>query len=293
VAVDVTAEGAVDELKGELVRRRIQQPDDEGGGEEPAQPDGVLLLGGEDLVLLVELVALQLHPLFVAAERVLELLQSAQPELALAVELGTVGGAIGDLDQAERVAVVVGLPVAVAVGRLLLVGKEGEGSFRPVAERPEHAALGVAVVAFAEERGGFGKPAAPVDQRQPPGLRVDLEEVVGRLRVGDREDDHHADQKGDDEGGAAERRADERPGDPGGDQGEDPDEDPGQRLAQEALEVEATEIVGVVDRLCRRRLCVRRPRHGRNLPRRRGCKRGCKGGSCCKVGESGLLWRSS
>ena len=38
VAVDVAAEGAVDQLEGELLGRRVGQPDDEGGGEELAQP---------------------------------------------------------------------------------------------------------------------------------------------------------------------------------------------------------------------------------------------------------------
>src|SRR5215469_3860232 len=35
VTADVAAEGAVDELEGELLRRAFGQPDDEGGGEEP------------------------------------------------------------------------------------------------------------------------------------------------------------------------------------------------------------------------------------------------------------------
>ena len=38
VAVDVAAEGAVDQLEGELLRRFVGEPDDEGGGEELAQP---------------------------------------------------------------------------------------------------------------------------------------------------------------------------------------------------------------------------------------------------------------
>ncbi len=110
------------------------------------------LLAGEDLVLLVERLALQLDPLFGAAEDVLELLQRAQAELALAVELGHVRGALGDLDQADRVAVVVGLAVAVAVGRLVLVGVEGEVPSTPVGERAGEGALGVAVVALAQQR---------------------------------------------------------------------------------------------------------------------------------------------
>ena len=62
VAVDVAAEGAADQLEGELLRRLLGEPDDEGGGEELAQPDLVLLLAGEDLVALVERLALQLRP---------------------------------------------------------------------------------------------------------------------------------------------------------------------------------------------------------------------------------------
>ncbi len=85
---------------------------------------------GEDLVALVERLALQLDPLLGAAEGVLELLQRAQAELALAEELGNVGGALGHLDQADRVAVVVGLAVALAVGGLVLVGVEGEDARR-------------------------------------------------------------------------------------------------------------------------------------------------------------------
>ena len=118
MAVDVAAEVAADELEGELLRRRVGQPDDEGGGEELAQPVEVLALAGEDLVALVERLALQLDPLFRAAEDVLELLQGVQAELALAVELGDVGGALGDLDQADRVVVVVGLAVALLSVRL-------------------------------------------------------------------------------------------------------------------------------------------------------------------------------
>ena len=38
LSVDVAAEVAADELEGELLRRRVGQPDDEGGGEELAQP---------------------------------------------------------------------------------------------------------------------------------------------------------------------------------------------------------------------------------------------------------------
>ncbi len=111
----------------------------------------VLVLVGEDLVALVEGLALELDPLF-GAEGVLELLQGAQAELALAEELGDEFGALGDLGQADRVAVVVGLAVALAVGALVLVGVEGEAPLDPVGERAVQDALGVAVVALAQQR---------------------------------------------------------------------------------------------------------------------------------------------
>src|SRR6478609_4952596 len=81
VAADVAAEGSVHQLEGELLRRGVREPDDEGGGEELAQPDLVLALAGEDLVLLLERLRLELHPLLLAAELVLELLQRPEAEL--------------------------------------------------------------------------------------------------------------------------------------------------------------------------------------------------------------------
>jgi hypothetical protein len=261
VSVDVTAEGAVDELEGKLVRGRFVQPDDEGGGEETAQPDRVLLLAGEDLVLLVELLALQLHPLFVAAEDILELLQRTQPELALAVELGAVADAVGDFDETERVAVVARLLVAVAVGRLLLVGVEGEGALDAVADPAAEGAVGVAVVTLLQQgRRRRQRPFAA--ERQPALLGVGLEEGVGGLRVGDREDDQQTDEDDGDQGGSPDRRSDNGRADPRPDQCEDPDQDPGQRLAQQPLEVEAAQVVGVVGDACRRRVCVCARSHG-------------------------------
>jgi hypothetical protein len=150
VVVDVAAEGAADELEGELARRFVGQPDDEGGGEELPQRVGVLRLAGEDLVLLVEGLALQLDPLFGAAELVLELLEGAQAELALDVELGDEARALGDLDQADGVVVVVRLAVAVAVGVLFLVCVEGEDAFDSFGEIAGQGAVGVAVVALAQ-----------------------------------------------------------------------------------------------------------------------------------------------
>src|SRR6478672_10241182 len=109
MAVDVAAECPVDQLEGELLGRFVGEPDDEGGGEELAQPVGVLALAGKYLVLLVESLALQLDPFFGAAEDVLEPLQGAKAELLLAEELGDALGALGNRDQADREAVVLGL----------------------------------------------------------------------------------------------------------------------------------------------------------------------------------------
>jgi hypothetical protein len=261
VAADVAAEVAVNELEGELLRRRLVQPDDEGGGEEAAQPDRVLLLAGEDLVLLVELGALELHPLFLRPEDVLELLQGAEAELALAVELGAVGDAVGHLGEPEGVAVVIGLPVALAVGRLLLVGEEGEGPVDALAEASLQRPLGVAVVTLLQQRRQRRQVLLAAEGEAALGA-VGGEEGVGGLLVGDEEDDEDSDQEGDDEGGTAERRTDEGGGGDRGDQREGAGQDPGQRLAQQPFEVKAAEIIGVVGRGCRRRVCVLGRRHG-------------------------------
>src|ERR1700709_2335085 len=177
VAADVAAEGAIDELEGELPGSAVGQPDDKGGGEELAQVARVLALAGEDLVLLVQDLALQLDPLLGTAEDILELLQRPQAELALAVELGHSRDRLGDRDQADRVAVVVGIGVAVAVARLFLVGIEGEDAFDFLAEGAGEGALGVAVVAFAQQRRRWGQ-GGPAAELEPVPLGIDLEEGV-------------------------------------------------------------------------------------------------------------------
>ena len=99
VAVDVAAELAVDELEGELRRAPASISQTMKVGEKSWRSQMASCLSpDEDLVLLVERLALELDPLFRAAEDVLELLQRAQAELALAEELGDERRALGDLD---------------------------------------------------------------------------------------------------------------------------------------------------------------------------------------------------
>ena len=188
--------------KANFSRSRVGQPDDEGGGEELAQPVRVLALAGEDLVALVERLALELDPLFGAAEDVLELLQGAQARLALAVELGDEARALGHLDEADGVAVVVGLAVALAVRRLFLVGIESEQALDAVVERAFERPLRVAVVALAQQRRRFRQPAPLIDG-QPVLLSVDAEEGVLGAGVGDQQDGDQRDQQSGDEAGAA------------------------------------------------------------------------------------------
>ena len=152
LSVDVAAEVAADELERELLRRGVGQPDDEAGGEELAQPVEVLEVRvGEDLVTLGQLLALELDPFF-RAEDVLEALQRAEAELALAVELGGQVEALGDLGDPDRVVVAVGVLSTLAVRVLFLVGVEGEDALDAVAERALEQSGRVAVIPFVQER---------------------------------------------------------------------------------------------------------------------------------------------
>ena len=237
---------------------------------------GVLLLAGEDLVLVVERLALQLDPLFGAAEDVLEPLQGAQAELALAVELGDERDALGDLDQADRVAVVVGL----AGCRRCRCAPPRRCRERGCPRRRRRAGR-----SGCARRSGRRPCAAaaspPAAARWPPSSSprccgVDVEEGVVGARVGDREDDQRAASR------RTRRRRRRRSAAPtkiaAGDRrptsAEAADQDPGQRLAHQQLEVEAAQVVGVVGRRRRRsaRRRSRRPRssgsaHARNLAR--------------------------
>ena len=88
-------------------------------------------------------------------------------------------------------------------------------------------------------------------------------------------------------------------------QGRAEDQDPGQPAAQQPPEVEAAEVVGVVRWRGRHRVdrlgagvwhgagFLLGSAHRRNLARGGGCKWDCRGRACCKVGDCGLLWRSS
>ena len=153
VAADVAAEGAVDQLEGELLGAASVSQTMKVGEKRRRSQIASWSLPAKISYLLVERLALQLDPLFGAAEDVLELLQGAEAELALAVELGDEGRrtrgprpgrACSGSSWSAR------LPLLSV--RLFLVGEEGEGALAARRRAAAQGALGVAVVALAQQR---------------------------------------------------------------------------------------------------------------------------------------------
>ena len=211
-----------------------------------------------------------------------------RPNLRWQYSSGMWAAHLGHVEQPDRVAVVAGLPVASAVGGLLLVGVEGERSVDAVGDRSGEEPLGVAVVALAQQRGrgrqsgscrrGAGRAASRRSRRScPPSASRRSRRRPAAPPAG--------------------RRAPPRRRSPG--RGRRPPATPAARTAI-PMAIQVTGLPSSSLKWRPRRSLAssgvrRRSRPARSCLRtyRPGCKGACTMGSCCKVGESGVLWRSS